>query len=425
MSYFRLAISFLSKRWLFTLIIIIEIAALLVLTNVMIATVHSKQMIYEPYKKILSENGVMLDVSNLDIMECENEDIKPFLETWPDKKSVKGYLEKRLSVKIYCNDSLSFWNMTGPRSVMYKDRGNTLSYYLLDGDILSEMSFPLSCGRWPSVERNSDGEIEIVVSGGTDAQLGSVYDTPAGKMRVVGILTDSTYKPIGSDVDRTGMEPGIDRDSIFNYCLPFDINTNLGGPFAVASKSAFGEEKDGYNIIPHSLWFVSYGDLSDDEAIASVTAYLNTVGSVQYGQTLGTIAEETERQINDIYYRMMPIIITAAIMVLSGMIGSTAIMMLRQIKSFGIFLLCGCRKRDCLYIASLETGIIISIAAIAAYAGLFIMKKLGYDYLIGLSFGADNIILSAIMILMLFVLSMIMPLGMIRSVSPFSIIKEN
>ena len=60
MNYFRIAISFLRKRWLFTLIIILEIAALLVLTNVMVATVHSKQMVYEPYRNILSENGVVV-----------------------------------------------------------------------------------------------------------------------------------------------------------------------------------------------------------------------------------------------------------------------------------------------------------------------------------------------------------------------------
>ena len=244
-------------------------------------------------------------------------------------------------------------------------------------------------------------------------------------MRVVGILTDSTYKPVGSDIDRTGMELGVDRDSIFNIVLPFDSQTNLGGPFAIAAKGVFPENGDGYNIMANSIWFVSYGDNISDEDFAANTEYLNTVGTVQYGQTLATMAQETQRQINDIYYRMMPIIITAVIMVLSGLIGSVAIATLRQTRTFSIFFLCGCRKRESLYIIGAETGVTIIIASVLSAAGLIAMKLAGFEYLIGLSFGVGNILLSVLAAVMLFVLSMIIPFGMIRTASPVAVIKEN
>lgn len=427
MKYLQLALGLMRRRLLFTLILIIEVAALMILTNTMYSTAISKQMVYEPYKDILSENGVVVDATSLDIMECSNEEIAPFLEVWPDKKSVIAFLEKRLAgdVKIHCSDSLSFWKQTGPRSVMYRDKGNSLNYYLLEPEILSRMNFPLSCGRYPSETINADGEIEIIVSGGTDATLNSVYDTPAGKMRVVGILTDNTYKPVGSDLDRTGMELGVDRDSLFNFVLPFDSQTNLGGAFGIAAKGVFPEGKDGYNILANSIWFVSYGDDISEEDFAANTEYLNTVGIVQYGQTLATLAEETERQINDIYYRMMPIIITAVIMVLSGLIGSAAISTLRQTRTFSIFFLCGCRKRDSLYIIGAETGITIIIASLLSAGGMIAMSLMGFEYLIGLSFGIGNIILSVLMAVILFALSMIIPFGMIRSYSPVSVLREN
>lgn len=427
MKYIQLAFGLMRRRWLFTLILIIEIAALLILSNTMYSTAAAKQMVYEPYREILSEKGVVVDATSLDIMECSNEEIAPFLEVYPDKKSVVTFLEKRLAgdVKIHYSDSLSFWKQTGPLSAMYRDKGNSLTYYLVEPDILSKMNYPLSCGRYPSIDRNENGEIEIIVSGGTDASLDSVYDTPAGKMRVVGILTDSTYKPVGSDIDRTGMELGVDRDSIFNFVLPFDSQTNLGGPFAIAAKGVFPENGDGYNIMANSIWFVSYGDNISDEDFAANTEYLNTVGTVQYGQTLATMAQETQRQINDIYYRMMPIIITAVIMVLSGLIGSAAISTLRQTRTFSIFFLCGCRKRDSLYIISAETGMTIIIASALAAIGIGVMKLAGFEYLIGLSFGIGNVLLSILVIFMLFVLSMIIPFGMIRTASPVALIKEN
>lgn len=427
MKYIQLAFGLMRRRLLFTLILIVEVAALLILINIMYSTAAAKQMVYEPYREILSENGVVVDASSLDLMECSNEEITPFLQVYPDKKSVIAFLEERLAgnVKIHCSDSLSFWKHIGPLSVMYRDKGNSLTYYLIDPEILSKMHYPLSCGRYPSKTRNENGEIEIIVSGGTDATLNSVYDTPAGKMRIVGILTDNTYKPVGLEFDRTGMEPDIDPDSIFNFVLPFDSQTNLGGPFAIAAKGVFLEGGDGYNIMANSIWFVSYGDDISEEDFAANTEYLNTVGTVQYGQTLATMAQETERQINDIYYRMMPIIITALIMVLSGLIGSAAISTLRQMRTFSIFFLCGCRKRDSLYIISTETAITIVISSLFAIAGIVTMKLAGFEYLIGLYFGAGNIILSAMLIVMLFVLSMMIPFGMIRAASPVLTIKEN
>ena len=424
MKYLPLTFGIMRRRWLFTLIIVIETAALLILTNTMIATVISKNMLYEPYRAILEKNGVVVDASNLNMMECSNEDIAPFLEKYPDTKSVINFLEKKLDVKVHYSEQLSFVKQIGPRSVMYMDKGNTLFYYLLDKEILSELKFPLSCGRYPSEDRNGNGEIEIIISGGTDAELNSVYDTPAGKMRVVGILTDNTYKPVGNTVDRDGMEQGGDRDSIFNYCLPFDSQTNLGGPFAIAAKGVFPEDNNGYNIIPNSIWFVTYKDNISEAESERITEYLSTVGTIQKNQTLSTMKEETEKQINDIYYRMMPIIITAVIIVLSGLIGSAAVSTLRQVRTFGIFFLCGCRKKDCIIIVCIEMMITLLISALLALAGIIAMQHYGFEYLIGLTFGWMNVFISAILLLVLFVLSLILPFGIIRASSPVKTIKE-
>ena len=108
MRYIHLALGMMKKRWLFTVIIIIETAVLLVLTNTMIATANSKYMLYEPYKNLLTENGIVLDVSSLNMLECDNDDIKPFLEKFPDLRSVEKFLEKKLDVKIHHSDDIFF-----------------------------------------------------------------------------------------------------------------------------------------------------------------------------------------------------------------------------------------------------------------------------------------------------------------------------
>lgn len=424
MRYLSLTGGILRKQWLFTLIIVLETAALLVLTNTMMAAVNSKNMLYEPYRGLLQETGVVVDASNLYMMDCDNEEIMPFLEKYPDLKSVIAFLEERLGVHIHHTDVLSFVGMVGPHSTMYRDKGNTLTYYLLDQEILSKMHLPLSCGRFPADTRNNDGEIEIVVSGGTDATLNSVYDTPAGKMRVVGILTDSTYQPFGTGYDHTDRESGVDYDSIFNYCLPFDSQTNLGGPFAIAAKGVFPEDTERYNIVPSTIWLVTYIHDISEEAAQQTTDYLRTVGTIQYHQTLTTMREETERQINDIYYRMMPLIITAMIVVLSGLIGSTAISTLRQVRTFGIFFLCGCHRTNLLLIVCLEMLVTLPVSVLLAWGSILVMQQLGFEYLMGLTFGWSNLLVTVLLLLVLLVLSMILPFGIIKTTSPVKTIKE-
>ena len=305
MKYLALTLNIMRKRWLFHVILVMELAALLILTNVMTATVNSKTMLLEPYRALMNEKGAVVQVENLMIMEeCTNEEIRPFLKTYPDLKGIISFLEKRLAgqVKIHYTEHINFFQPVGPHSVMFHDKGETPYYYLLDRDILDKMQLPLSCGHWPCGERNAAGEAEIVISGGTDAHLNDVYDTPAGKIRVVGILTDNTYRPIGSNIDRSDMTAEVDRDSIFNYILPFDSQINLGGPFVIASKDAFSQNQEGYEIIPDTIWFVTYGNDISEEDFKANTDYLNTVGTVQYGETLSTLAEESERKINVIVH---------------------------------------------------------------------------------------------------------------------------
>ena len=63
MKYIHLAFGMMKKRWLFTVIIIIETAVLLVLTNTMIATANSKYMLYEDKNSLFSvENSVFLSL---------------------------------------------------------------------------------------------------------------------------------------------------------------------------------------------------------------------------------------------------------------------------------------------------------------------------------------------------------------------------
>ena len=126
--------------------------------------------------------------------------------------------------------------------------------------IFEKIRLPLAAGRWASSEKDSNGEIEIVISGGTDAVLDKVYNTRLGKIKVVGVLADNTYIPPGNF-------PNLeteDKLSIFDFYKPFDCNINTVAPFALVDQNLFTGEPADYN----STWFISYEDGLSDEDIA-------------------------------------------------------------------------------------------------------------------------------------------------------------
>ena len=52
MKYFKMAYNLIVSRFIFTLIIIFEVAALLILSNTIIGVYNGKNMLYKPYKDI-------------------------------------------------------------------------------------------------------------------------------------------------------------------------------------------------------------------------------------------------------------------------------------------------------------------------------------------------------------------------------------
>ena len=75
--YFKLAYDIIINNILFNLLIILEVTGMLVLTNTVIASYNSKQMLYLPYKDILHEKGVVFAAYGHEILEfSENKDVQ-------------------------------------------------------------------------------------------------------------------------------------------------------------------------------------------------------------------------------------------------------------------------------------------------------------------------------------------------------------
>ena len=68
--------------------------------------------------------------------------------------------------------------------------------------------------------------------------------------------------------------------------------------------------------------------------------------------------------------------------------------------------------------------ITLFISTVLAVTGIIIMQKLHFEYLIGMTFGMMNIIVSVLLIVLIFILSLILPFGIIKTSSPVLTLKE-
>jgi len=425
MRYFKLAYDIFINKFLFNLLVILEIAAMLILTNTVIATYNSKKMLYEPYKEMLSHNGVVF--INAGFEEGYYDDKKEIQEIY-DKYNYLSYpaIIEMFKENLKGNTEIIYTISRGLRSneggLISKLEGydtDVVNAFYIDHSIFEKLRMPLAAGRWASSEKNENGEIEIVISGGTNAVLDKVYDTPLGKIKVVGILTDNTYVPPAEFPESIN-----DKLSIFNYYKPFDCNVSTRPPFALVDMNLFSDTATQFN----SAWFISYEDGLSEEDIAYNTNYLKQFGQVRdvYGEeNFSTLSEQSEKYLNDIYTRMLPIVIAAAVVILAGLIGSVAISTIKQIKNFGIFFLCGCRWKDCTRIIIAYLTILFSVAAVLTVLCILVMKIINMDYLIGSVYEMNNLVISIAEIAIMYLLAIILPHNIIKTTSPVETIKEN
>ena len=412
MKYYKIAYGLLVNRFLSALFVSIEIAALLILANTVTATYNSKNLLLKPYRDILQSDGVVLDVSSLWEDENDFDNTMQIIKT-----NCYG------NITIHHTDTLSFWTPNGPNSTLYREQGCSIEYFLIDDDIFSKFRMPLEEGRWASSEKTSDGEIEIVISQGTDAKLGQTYDTAVGKIKIVGILTENTYRPPCSNNHRSDNEN--EYDSIFTYYEPFDASVNLGGAFAIADKKLFPKQSgENYNVSSGSIWFISFDNNLTPDQIKMNTDFLKTVGFIQENENYHTLLSSSEKTINNIYLRMLPIIIVAALVVLSGLIGTISLLTLRNMKSFGIFFIYGCDWTKIIKIISAYLSFIFAATIIWFIIGMNVLNRVNLSYLIGMSYDNNNIYISIVMVVILYITAIIIPYSLIKATSPIETIKE-
>ena len=399
MKYLRYGCLSIAKNILFTFFMVLEILVLLVSTNVMIASVNSREMLKKPFSNFLSQKGYYYFT-------------EPMWDTAEQYKEFTGLFAKLRSAKFYTAES------------------NVNEADIVDDEIFFNYSMPLQSGSWPTQSKDEQGRIYAVVSPDLKKAPGDTIELYGDRTVVVsGVLTNITYVPLFSNTAGSAKE--FYRS--LNYSSKTDEDGNyMGGDNSsiIVSSSGFyeGSDDDGFSCSGFIVYDenISDEDIKYNEKIIEQIKNYNietAVVSPEFTE-LSAVNEGTDAYIADIYNRMIPVILGVAAVVIIGLIGTIAINTVTQLKNYGIYYLCGSRWSDCLKISFANISIILLFSGGLSALLLYMLQSFNLDYLIGQTYGWNNLIISLAMLVGMIALSLIIPFGIIRFTSPVEVVKS-
>lgn len=390
MKYFRFALISICDNIKINLLMILEMIVVFVGVNLIIGSYNNRNMLYKPYSDILSNTGWYI-VSDYDENTGE-----------PLSSQMKGKLD---FIKMYSYSSL----------ITLNGRNVPVNITICPDEILNNMKLPVNSGKW-QIDSPKD-IVCIAAPNNFDISSGDELKLPlANSVKISGILTDPCYIPCFLQWSTSQGIENFYRKYSLKYYSPEEECLELFMSFSEFSET--GIETDNTNKS-----FIAY----DVNPTAENTTYNEELlkNNYQCGIRLSKIKERTENSINDILKKFIPIAVCTFVVIMIGFMSSTAINTLQQMKNYGTMFLCGMNWNDCIKILFAYNALIMisSVSITSIIFGIF--KLMNLSAYLGLSFGMNNIVITAIIIFIIILLNLIILSAVVRRKTPVDIIRGN
>lgn len=388
MKYLKLAKLAFCEKLKVNLILILQVFAVFVVINVLIGSVNSRQMLKEPYKDVLNKQGFVtyqmpLPEENGDTNYYPIDDIKSMLS---DKAEVVSF--EYLTFQTNSNDSVKV--------------------VACDDDFYSKLNLPLVSGK-----KGSAVITQNMLGIGSGDSVDVLNVGAKGNIKISGVLTNPTYIPWTN----SGTS---EKSDISIFYKKYDISSN-DGTFIIMNMSAFKalEIERGYYVTQIGKFIYYPERVSED-------IYQKDYEAMNQGNTLNIeeINKDTNKMINEDLKKYVPLCILVFTIVLIGVACSIAIQSLYQMKNYGIYYLCGMKWNNAVGICGSCVLIILVISGVLSAVTLKLLILFGVLANLGIVININNLYVSLIMAVLIFVISMIVPFVNINKQTPVNIIRR-
>lgn len=387
MKYFKFAFMSIYDNIRMTLLMILEIIVVLLGVNIIVGAYNNRNMLIEPYKDILEKTGWYM-VNDKNVVNDE-----PLLD------DMQGDLQQ---IRI-----VNYLDYMGDIPIRIK---------VVPDEIIDNMKLSVQSGKWKTSSEKDTVCISAPNKYGISA--GDVIQTAQiNGIRVTTVLTDPCYIPEFTNWSSNGgIENFYSKYSIIYYDKEVEDNELL----LIMSESEFAET--GSETTSNNFKFILYDENPTLENVAHNEQIIKE--NYSCGVALSDIKYRAELSVKNLLNKYLPLAICAFIVILIGFISCTAVNTLKQMRNYGILFICGMKWSDCAKICSAYTTIIILCSVFLSVAVFSVCSMFNISANLGLSFELNNIFISTIVVLTIFLLNMIVPAFIINHKTPVEVIRE-
>lgn len=402
MKYLKYGYASFTKNIFSNLIIIFQLTFLFVGLNVVIGNYNSRNMLWLPYEEIFQNDGYYWLFNPMVMPDDINED--------GEQKKYDDYLNEEIAklqgdytiYRIFNSDIKTY-------------AGKQLRLIFVEDTIFDKLTFPTVSGGWKkSDSENTYGVISPNVNG---LSTGDVVDWYGKSITISGVLTDPCYVPLYNTFMTSKSETDISMlyNSVLKESSQYD--------YLILPQSQMGE----YSV--NKFGSGSCCLVAFDPSMSQEDKEYNSKILLNGNSTSSAISFEQIRNSTKIFekedtQKTMPLVVCMWIVSVVGLVCSSAITTIKLLRNYALFYICGAKWRDCLLINAVSSIISVAVSAVLCFGVMKIGIVNGLSQDIGFVFKANNVVCTALLAVLMVVLSVIVPAILLKHKQPKTIISE-
>ncbi len=386
------------------LLIVIEIAAVLITAIFTVSSVRSQLRFYEPLSNYLNSKSLYIIPETLSNRVSYDKQLT----------SYEAIFEKIPEAERVCAQTYFSFNFTGG-SMNVSIRGMGYPEEIVEG-----FKPLLEDGKWLSEVSQEDGVVNAVVTENySNLEVGDelTAETESGEpitVRIVGKIKNSAaiFKKPSGDMS------SYKADDFFpNYLINSDTQNE---PYIIVAQEDI--DRCGYYYYIDKCALIKLDDSTSDERVEEILSLAMSVGS---GMNAESIGENTMDEVKTNLIFLLPIVVGVLLFTIVTTICMSAINAKKQLRSYGVYYICGSRWKQCVFISVFSSIVTAAIAAVLAALALFIGDKAGMLKNTVIEFGSWQLLACLAVVALYLKTAIIMPLAIIGRTNPREILKNN
>lgn len=414
MIYLRMAMKSLKRTRLAQLLTVLQLAAALLVTAVLVSATVLRFSKYAPFREYFNARGILASYGTSAVYAERGADGKINTAAFENAEALSEYLSvpadvlapyqigaiENIQHLAYGNDILSKWN---PQ--------------LSEGRMLNEQADVLEAiVSWNEDEWHVGDTVTITMNRYDESFL-KVVESQEVMVHIIGMMNDGEQIP-GQTGENTedfrlfwrAQSAEREEKTIMLFSMeqlerlaPLPLYPMLSGTLLIRYKEPVTQEQvdaDIKNLSRHTLsagYFRSMEDIS-----ANSNSYLYTE-----------------------MYKLLPVIAMLTFLLMISTISGTALSTRKRLRDYAVFALTGLPWNKCICINLMQSLITAGIAALLAVTGGIILQHTALRELFYIRCGLEEAGCCAALILLYLIISLIMPYLMIHKNSVREILKTN